>query len=52
MLAEDRELLAGLQKSIRGMMEKSPLMDGRLYLQEMEAAYSAAWEKYELGQRK
>ena len=52
MLAEDRELLAGLQKSIRSMMQKSPLMDSRLYIQEMEAAYSAAWEKYELGQRK
>ena len=52
MLAEDRELLAGLQKSIRGMMQKSPLMDSRLYLQEMEAAYSDAWEKYESGQRK
>nr|MCR5558791.1 UDP-N-acetylglucosamine-peptide N-acetylglucosaminyltransferase [Schwartzia sp. (in: firmicutes)] len=52
MLAEDRELLAGLQKSIRSMMQKSPLMDSRLYLQEMEAAYTDAWEKYESGQRK
>ena len=45
MLAGDRELLAGLQESLRGMMQKSPLMDSRLYVQEMEAAYSAVWDK-------
>lgn len=39
LLAENPELLQGLQQNIRSMMEKSPLMDRKLYMQDIQAAY-------------
>ena len=38
MLAGDWELLSVLRKNLRGMMKKSPLMDSKNYLSEIEAA--------------
>lgn len=39
-LANDLELIDILHKNLRTMMEKSPLMDTQLYMQEIERAYS------------
>ena len=39
MLANDWELLTLLRKNLRTMMEKSPLMNSQLYLQEIQAAF-------------
>ena len=39
MLAGDWELLTLLRKNLRTMMEKSPLMDWKLYLREIQAAF-------------
>ena len=38
MLANDKELLGLLRKNLRGMMEKSPLMDSKKYIREVSAA--------------
>ena len=38
-LAGDWELLTILRKNLRGMMKKSPLMDSRLYLHDIEQAF-------------
>ena len=38
MLANDWELLGLLRKNLRGMMEKSPLMDSKKYIREVSAA--------------
>ena len=38
-LAGDWELLSILRKNLRGMMTKSPLMDAKNYLREIEAAF-------------
>lgn len=38
-LAHNKELLLALQQNLRSIMEKSPLMDGELYLTEVQAAY-------------
>lgn len=39
MLAADRELLAVLHENLRTMMKNSPLMNGKLYAQEVEKFY-------------
>ena len=39
MLANDWELLSILRKNLRGMMKKSPLMDAKNYLREIEIAF-------------
>ena len=39
MLAGDWELLTLLRKNLRGMMKNSPLMDWKLYLREIQAAF-------------
>lgn len=38
-LASDWELLAILRKNLRGMMEKSPLMDSANYVREVQDAF-------------
>lgn len=45
MLAGDIELLQGLQENLRSMMQRSSLMDSRLYLQTMENAYKMLVER-------
>lgn len=47
MLAGDGELLTALQINLRGIMERSPLMDVPSYLQAMETAFTTVWDKYE-----
>lgn len=42
-LAADRELLEALHKSLRPMMQRSPVMDGRSYVREVEAMYEDVW---------
>ena len=44
-LAQDPELLVSLQTGIRRMMVQSPLMDSRLYMENLELAYEAIWQK-------
>ena len=38
-LANDKELLIILRKNLRGMMKKSPLMDSKNYIREIEEAF-------------
>lgn len=45
-LAWDKEIINNLHMGLRGMMEKSPLMDSSLYMKELEAAYRKIWCKY------
>ena len=45
-LAGDTELLAALRKNLRGMMERSPLMDAQGYREDMAAAYGMVWEAH------
>lgn len=45
-LAQDTELLAALHTAVPRMMRASPLMDGRRYVRDMEAAYEMIWERY------
>lgn len=45
-LAHDKELLTALHAQLRPMMQASPLMDGRNYVREMEAAYERIWGEW------
>ncbi|WP_407400650.1 hypothetical protein [Anaerovibrio sp.] len=45
-LAGDKEIINNLHIGLRNMMENSPLMDRKLYMQELETAYKAVWDKY------
>lgn len=45
-LATDRELLTALHKNLRPMMQKSPVMDGRSYVREIEAMYEEVWRDW------
>ncbi len=45
-LAGDKEIINNLHIGLRHMMEKSPLMDRKLYMGELEAAYREIWQKY------
>ena len=38
-LAQDRELLIALRQNLRSMMKKSPLMDGKAYMRDLEELY-------------
>ena len=45
-LAADRELLTALHKNLRPMMQKSPVMDGRSYVRDVEAMYEEVWREW------
>ncbi len=45
-LAGDRALLEGLHSSLRTMMEKSPLMDAKGYVRDVESAYEKIWKDW------
>ena len=45
-LASDAELLAALHKSLRPMMQRSPVMDGKSYVREIEAMYEDVWQAW------
>ncbi|WP_051555497.1 hypothetical protein [Anaerovibrio lipolyticus] len=45
-LAGDKEIINNLHIGLRHMMEKSPLMDRKLYMKELEAAYKDIWQQY------
>ena len=45
-LAADRALLAALHKNLRPMMQRSPVMDGRSYVREVEAMYEKIWQAW------
>ncbi|MBO6246668.1 MAG: hypothetical protein J6N55_10350, partial [Anaerovibrio sp.] len=45
-LAGDKEIINNLHMGLRRMMEKSPLMNSKLYMGELEAAYKNIWQKY------
>ena len=45
-LAGDRELLEGLHSSLRTMMQKSPLMDAKGYVRDVESAYEKIWKDW------
>lgn len=48
-LATDFELLDALHRSIRTMMENSPVMDSRLYMHDIESAYTEIYNKWMAG---
>ena len=48
-LASDGELLAALHKNLRPMMQRSPVMDGRSYVREVEAMYEEIWQEWLAG---
>lgn len=45
-LAQDRELLTALHKSLRPMIQRSPVMDGRSYVREVEMMYETIWQDW------
>lgn len=45
-LAGDKEIINNLHIGLRHMMENSPLMNPKLYMGELEAAYTSVWTKY------
>lgn len=45
-LARDAERLRALQLGLRAQLRSSPLMDGKLYAREVEAAYLDVWQDY------
>lgn len=45
-LASDRELLTALHRNLRPMMQRSPVMDGRGYVREVEAMYEKIWKEW------
>ena len=49
-ISEDRELLCAFRKNLRGMMRRSPLMDGEQYRKDLAEAYTEIWRKYVRGQ--
>ena len=50
-LAGNQEIINNLHIGLRHLMEHSPLMDRKLYMSELEAAYKDIWQKY-VGQLK
>ena len=45
-LAKDGELLVALRKKIRTLMKQSPLMNGKTYMQDLEALYKKMLKEY------
>jgi predicted O-linked N-acetylglucosamine transferase (SPINDLY family) len=45
-LAQDLPRLRDLRSTLRQRMERSPLMDGRLFAQNIEAAYREMWRRW------
>ena len=45
-LASDAELLTALHKNLRPMMQRSPVMDGKSYVREIEAMYEDVWQAW------
>ena len=45
-VAKDWELLEYLHRNLRSMMEKSPVMDAKGYMREIEARYREIWERW------
>ncbi|MBR1697111.1 MAG: hypothetical protein IJ712_02665, partial [Anaerovibrio sp.] len=45
-LAGDKEIINNLHIGLRHMMEKSPLMNAELYMEELESAYKEVWQRY------
>lgn len=48
-LASDGELLTALHKNLRRMIQRSPVMDGRSYVREVEAMYEGLWQEWLAG---
>lgn len=48
-LAKDQERLRQLRKSLRDRLERSHVMNQKLYMKDLEAAYEEIWKKYEEG---
>ena len=46
LLAQDRNLLGVLHKQLRSMLQASPVMDGRQYTHDVEAAYEKIWQQW------
>lgn len=51
-LASDRELLTALHRNLRSMMQRSPVMDGRGYVREVEAMYEKIWKEWIAGENR
>ena len=45
-VAKDWDLLEYLHRNLRSMMEKSPVMDAKGYMREIEARYREIWERW------
>lgn len=46
LLAQDRELLNALHLGLRNMMENSPIMNEKQYMQELEQGYKRIWQEF------
>lgn len=46
LLASDIDLLDALHLGLRKMMQKSPVMDSKSYMHDLENAYSQVWQRY------
>ena len=46
LLAQDRELLNALHLGLRSMMENSPIMNEKQYMQELEQGYKRIWQEF------
>lgn len=51
LLANDRQLLSHLHRSLRARMESSYLMNGEKYVNEVEEGYEKVWHDYLLSQK-
>ena len=45
LLAQDKELLNALHLGLRNMMENSPIMNEKQYMQELEQGYKRIWQE-------
>ncbi len=49
LLAQDKELLNVLHLGLRNMMENSPIMNEKQYMQELEQGYKRIWQEFSHG---